>query len=80
MRPARLNEPRFADVPPARIVPVCWRTKREGLVGGGIDYRLQLSHLKLCASRPFWLVTYPSQGHEMLFDAFNGKPQAFTEC
>jgi hypothetical protein len=24
---------------------------------------------KLCASRAFWLVAYPSQGHEMLFDA-----------
>ena len=22
-----------------------------------------------CASRAFWLVAYPSQGHEMLFDA-----------
>ena len=25
--------------------------------------------MKLCASRAFWLVAYPSQGHEMLFDA-----------
>lgn len=41
----------------------------EGLVVGGIYYRLQVSHLKLCASRAFWLVAYPSQGHEMLFDA-----------
>ena len=24
---------------------------------------------QLCASRAFWLVGYPSQGHEMLFDA-----------
>ena len=30
---------------------------------------MQVSHLKLCASRAFWLVAYPSQGHEMLFDA-----------
>ena len=36
---------------------------------GGIYYRMQVSHLKLCASRAFWLVAYPSQGHEMLFDA-----------
>ena len=36
---------------------------------GGIYYRLQVSHMKLCASRAFWLVAYPSQGHEMLFDA-----------
>ena len=41
----------------------------EGLVVGGIYYRVQLAHLKLCASRAFWLVAYPSQGHEMLFDA-----------
>ena len=41
----------------------------EGLVVGGIYYRLQVSHIKLCASRAFWLVAYPSQGHEMLFDA-----------
>ena len=41
----------------------------EGLVIGGIYQRLQVSHLKLCASRAFWLVAYPSQGHEMLFDA-----------
>jgi len=25
--------------------------------------------VKLCASRAFWLVAYPSQGHEMPFDA-----------
>jgi len=41
----------------------------EGLVVGGIYYRVQVSHMKLCASRAFWLVAYPSQGHEMLFDA-----------
>ena len=41
----------------------------EALVVGGIYYRLQVSHMKLCASRAFWLVAYPSQGHEMLFDA-----------
>lgn len=41
----------------------------EGLVVGGIYRRMQVSHLKLCASRAFWLVAYPGQGHEMLFDA-----------
>ena len=41
----------------------------EGLVVGGIYRRLQVSHMKLCASRAFWLVAYPSQGHEMLFEA-----------
>ena len=41
----------------------------EGIVIGGLYCRIQVSHLKLCASRAFWLVAYPSQGHEMLFDA-----------
>jgi transposase len=41
----------------------------EGLVVGGVYHHMQVSHLKLCASRAFWLVAYPSQGHEMLFDA-----------
>jgi len=39
------------------------------LVIGGVYQRLQVAHLKLCASRAFALVAYPSQGHEMLFDA-----------
>jgi len=43
----------------------------ERLVVGGIYYRAQVAHMKLCASRAFWLVAYPSQGHEMLFDAHN---------
>jgi transposase len=41
----------------------------EGLVVGGLWRKVQLAHMKLCASRAFWLVAYPSQGHEMLFDA-----------
>ena len=41
----------------------------EGMVVGGIYYKLQVSDLKLCASRAFRLVAYPSKGHEMLFDA-----------
>jgi transposase len=41
----------------------------EPLVIGGVYQRLQAAHMKLCASRAFWLVAYPSQGHEMLFDA-----------
>lgn len=38
----------------------------EALVVGGIYNKKQVAHLKLCASRAFWLVAYPSQGHEML--------------
>ena len=41
----------------------------EGVVIGGVWRKVQLAHMKLCASRAFWLVGYPSQGHEMLFDA-----------
>ena len=41
----------------------------EGIVIGGIWRKVQLAHMKLCASRAFWEVAYPSQGHEMLFDA-----------
>jgi transposase len=59
------------------FVPLCFEWgeafqfdwSEEALVVGGIHRRLQVSHLKLCASRAFWLVAYPSQGHEMLFDA-----------
>ena len=41
----------------------------EGIVIGGIWRKIQLAHMKLYASRAFWLVAYPSQSHEMLFDA-----------
>jgi transposase len=48
----------------------------EGLLVGGVFYKLQVAHLKLCASRAFWLAAYPSQGHEMLFDAHTRSFQA----
>jgi transposase len=41
----------------------------EGIVIGGVWRKVQLAHMKLCASRAFWLVAYPAQSHEMLFDA-----------
>lgn len=47
----------------------------EGLVIGGLYRRIQVAHLKLCASRAFILIAYPGQGHEMLFDAHT---RAFT--
>ncbi len=34
----------------------------EGMVVGGIYYKLQVAHLKLCLSRAFWLVAYSAQG------------------
>jgi transposase len=36
---------------------------------GGLRRRLEVAHVKLCASRAFWLIAYPGQSHEMLFDA-----------
>ena len=33
----------------------------EGLVVGGIYCRMQVSHLKLCASRAFWLHPWPEE-------------------
>lgn len=36
---------------------------------GGLRRRLEVSHLKLAASRAFWMVAYFTQSHEMLFDA-----------
>jgi len=35
----------------------------------GSRRRLEVAHVKLCASRAFWLVAYYAQSHEMLFDA-----------
>jgi transposase len=48
----------------------------ERLVVGGVWRKLMVAHLKLCASRAFVLVAYPSQGHEMLFDAHTKSFQA----
>jgi transposase len=48
----------------------------ERLVVGGIWRKLQVAHLKLCASRAFVLVAYLGQGHEMLFDAHTRAFQA----
>ncbi len=36
---------------------------------GGLRRRLEVAHVKLNASRAFWLVAYSTQSHEMLFDA-----------
>jgi hypothetical protein len=52
----------------------------DGLVVGGIYRRMQVSHMKLCASRAFWLVAYPSQGHEMLFDAYSARSRRSVAC
>ena len=49
----------------------------ESLVIDDLCRRLQVAHIKLCASRAFLLVAYPSQSHEMLFDAHSRAFQAF---
>lgn len=41
----------------------------ELLIVDGLSRRIQVAHIKLCASRAFLLVAYPCQTHEMLFDA-----------
>lgn len=47
----------------------------EALVVGGVWRKIMAAHLKLCASRVFVVQAYPSQSHEMLFDAHT---RAFT--
>lgn len=67
----------FAKNPAKAFVPMSFELgeafqfdwSEEGLLIGGVYHHMQVAHLKLCASRAFWLVAYPSQGHEMLFDA-----------
>lgn len=41
----------------------------EALVIGGIHHKILAAHTKLCASRAFMICAYPTQSHEMLFDA-----------
>ena len=41
----------------------------EHLLIGGVWRKILAAHLKLCASRAFVVLAYPTQGHEMLFDA-----------
>ena len=47
----------------------------EWLMVGGIHRKILAAHTKLCASRAFLLAAYPTQSHEMLFDAHT---RAFT--
>jgi len=41
----------------------------ESLLIGGCHRKILVAHTKLCASRAFHLAAYPTQSHEMLFDA-----------
>jgi len=47
----------------------------EHLLIGGVWRKIMAAHLKLCASRAFVVQAYPTQSHEMLFDAHT---RAFT--
>lgn len=49
----------------------------EGMLVGGVFHDVQVAHMKLCASRAFFLVAYPTQSHEMLFDAHTRSFAAF---
>lgn len=51
--------------------------RKEWLVIGGIHRKVLAAHTKLCASRAFMLSGYPSQSHEMLFDAHTRAFAAF---
>ena len=50
-------------------------SREYAFVGSHAKMPLDLAHVKLACSRAFWLVAYPTQSHEMLFDAHT---QAFT--
>lgn len=41
---------------------------------GGLRRRLEVAHTKLSSSRAFWRTAYPTQSHEMLFDAHTHAP------
>lgn len=71
--------PRRSAFVPLRFAPseafqFDWRC--EYAVIGGVRRRLEVAHSRLAASRAFWLVAYPMQSHEMLFD---GHAWAFAE-
>jgi transposase len=78
------KESAAANVPSRAFVPLKFELgeafqfdwSEERLVIGGLWCKFQVAHLKLCASRAFVLVAYPSQGHEMLFDAHTRSFQA----
>ena len=49
----------------------------ESLLIGGFHRKLLVAHTKLSASRAFMLTAYPTQSHEMLFDAHTRAFRAF---
>jgi transposase len=71
-REQQANAPRRAA-----FVPMCFELgdafqfdwSCEYVFVGGLRRRLEVAHTKLASSRAFWLTAYPTQSHEMLFDA-----------
>ena len=60
--------------PPGEAFQFDW-SREYAFVGSHAKMPLDLAHVKLACSRALWLVAYPTQSHEMLFDAHT---QAFT--
>ncbi|TXH65213.1 MAG: IS21 family transposase [Lysobacteraceae bacterium] len=61
--------------PPGEAFQFDWSC--EYAVIAGKRCRLEVAHVKLASSRAFWLVAYPAQSHEMLFDAHTRAFAAF---
>ena len=61
--------------PPGEAFQFDWC--REYAFIGGQRVALDVAHVKLACSRAFWLVAYPTQSHEMLFDAHTRAFAAF---
>ncbi|WP_295625487.1 hypothetical protein [uncultured Nitrosomonas sp.] len=59
--------------------PGSQEARKDGYIGG-IHRKVLAAHTKLCASRAFMLSGYPSQNHEMLFDAHTRASQLLAVC
>ena len=61
--------------PPGEAFQFDWSCEYAFVAGRRM--RLEVAHMKLACSRAFWLVAYPTQSHEMLFDAHTRALSAF---
>ena len=61
--------------PPGDAAQFDWSTEYVWI--GGLRRRVSAAHMKLCCSRAFVISAYPSEAHEMLFDAHNRAFAAF---
>jgi transposase len=70
-----MTRPAFVPLlfPPGEAFQFDWSCEYAFIAGQRT--RLDVAHVKLACSRAFWLVAYPMQSHEMLFDAHT---RAFT--